>query len=305
MCSRKYARALGWTLAMVAINGAVFLVLQNATSGEFFRHLFVYLHTEYVLSNCWALIMRFARHAALALVGCVAGIPLLIGRRGRGWHTQQIALLFYCLLVGAAIPLTGYTGASLDYFWELSAVVCILAGSALGVYLSRASQSGARLNVVLCACAGIWLHLLYYSDTYARRTLWPWDELLERDKLISKIVRETPGDVIAEDVAYVLLNGKRVVFDPGGQICTDCRRRWDFGGFYDDVNRGRYRLMILDGASDDVGCTRIRFPLKLLRLRDELYDLVLFVQPGAMKNSPQQARRVYRWRGAALEPRRT
>jgi hypothetical protein len=126
-------------LALVAfgIPGAVGLILNVATGGEFWRHVVGYNVNPYSWNLAASFADTFLRHHPV-LVGF--GLFALIRGVARGTPDP---IGTYAWLTLAGFFLCGKVGASSNYMLEPVAALCLLSGRVLGD-LGRDDGSGAR-----------------------------------------------------------------------------------------------------------------------------------------------------------------
>lgn len=242
----------GWRVAArfvgVGIVGGLvpFGVLTLLTRGEFFRHII----TDRRLAWQPQLVLNFGglflRDYWPLLAAAVLAALLLLW-----WHTPSIAPLY--LFCAAAFVITiGVEGADHDHLIELAFAAAVTVGSGLAAALSRTSRDHLvawPLVALLVFQVGTgWTPDRWYAGEYAQ----PDPRIRQQLDLIVTNVRNTPGDVLAEEIGLIILADKPVPYDDPQAMAALARvGRWDQRQLLDDLDARRFALVLLPANPRD------------------------------------------------------
>ena len=192
-----------------------------------------------------------AKHAILL----AAAVFFLL--REKGWASP---LRWYVLFLLPASLLSAKTGAEENYYLEL-----IAAGSiALGLRAGE-KQPAVRRAVLLVAAAQLILSLPFapaatFTRTYGQElqaggsSTVPGKVEREAGKLIVEAVSATPGDVLSEDIGYLIEAGKKPWLEDPYQFSQLARiGRWDESPLLQRIERGEFSLVVLGQESCEKG----------------------------------------------------
>ncbi len=256
---RRLGRALlAYALPLLALFG----LLVAATRGQAYRHLVPYTAAAgYEPGRMGASYLQFALVAAPLLVLIVAALALVPRAFASG--TGRILLAYFVLNL-LALATIAKAGAAQNYFLEPWAATLLLAGFAWSRLVERWPKAAeARLAFLLAAgtVASLAFPSLHRLPQALRRPA-NAEEFLEATRL----VRETQGDVLSENLSLLVVNGRRVLVEPFGvlllarqgllptdRLTRDCEagrfplviaehRMWQIPGFGECLE-GRYRLL--------------------------------------------------------------
>jgi hypothetical protein len=242
----------GWRAAArfvgVGIVGGVvpFGVLSLLTRGEFFRHIIADRRLAWqsqLVLNFGGLFLR--DYWPLLVAAVLAAVALL------WWRAPSIAPLY--LLCAATFVITiGVEGADHDHLIELAFASALTVGSGLVVALSRASRE-QLLAWPLVACLVLQVGTGWSADRwYAGEYVLPDPRIRQQLDLIVTNVRNTPGDVLAEEIGLIILAGKPVPYDDPQAMAALARvGRWDQQQLLDDLNARRFSLVLLPANPRD------------------------------------------------------
>jgi hypothetical protein len=242
----------GWRVAArfvgVGIVGGLvpFGLLTLLTRGEFFRHIIADRRLAWqpqLVLNFGGLFLR--DYWPLLVAAVLATLVLL------WWRTPSIAPI-YLLCAAAFVVTIGVEGADHDHLIELAFAAAVAAGSGLVVVLGRATRE-QLLAWPLVACLVLqlgtgWTPDRWYAGEYAQ----PDPRIRQQLDLIVTNVRNTPGDVLAEEIGLILLAGKPVPYDDPQAMAALARvGRWDQQQLLDDLNARRFKLVLLPANPRD------------------------------------------------------
>lgn len=242
----------GWRVAArfvgVGIVGGLvpFGVLTFLTSGEFFRHIIVDRRLAWqpqLVLNFGGL---FLRDYWPLLVAAVLAALLLFW-----WRTPSIAPL-YLLCAAAFVVTIGVEGADHDHLIELAFAAVVAVGAGLVVVLSRTSReqwlAWPIVAFLILQLGTGWTPDRWYVGEYAL----PDPRIRQQLDLIVNNVRNTPGDVLAEEIGLIILAGKPVPYDDPQAMAALARvGRWDQQQLLDDLNARRFALVLLPANPRD------------------------------------------------------
>jgi hypothetical protein len=236
---RRFARvAAGFVLPLVGL----FLAGNLATHGELFRHLVTYTAAaQYEWDRMLDSYFEFARIAwplLLVIVGAVAAAPDAFAR-GAGR-----LMLIYWLLNMVALATIAKAGAAQNYYIEPWLSTVLLAAVALPIVAARAPTpegwaTGALLVAALSAhFSSNWAHHLPQAIMHPERAA-DFRELWDT-------VRKTDGDMLSENLAALVVNGKPVLVEPHGIMLLARTGVFDPAPIVRDCDRGRFRLVVAE-----------------------------------------------------------
>ncbi len=254
------ARRQAITLALLITSAVLglFVVLNALTGGGFFANIVlgnlgrfdVVRLTEFL--NGLALTVPYLLTCGMALL--VAG-----GQRPAGWW------LGAPYLVAAALgSLTiGKIGSYVNYFFELSAALCLATG--LVIAWQRNHWLRTFLLLLLALQVG-WLALVSragYVHFLSSRVA-----LREEIGQLAEIVRDADGPVLADEYSGLLpLAGRPVIIEPFLMKQAWEAGLWDQGPFVESIRRGEYAVILI---WDDRGSR----PLYRERWTDEMLQAI-------------------------------
>lgn len=259
----------GWRPALrFVVVGAIggllpFAVLTALTGGEFFRHIVADRRLRWevqLVLNFGALFLRdFWPTLAAAVVGALA----LVGLR------RASIAPFYLVCALAFVATIGVEGADHDHLIELAAASALAVGSALAVALDG-SRRTALIAWPLAALLTAQLVTGWTPDTwYAAELADPSPQTRRQLDLIVTNIRNTPGEILSEEIGLNILAGKGVPYDDPQAMAALARAgRWDQRQLLDDLRARRFALVILPANPRDAIWT----PEVLAAIREN-YDL--------------------------------
>jgi len=255
--------ALRFVLVGVVGGLVPFVALTVLTGGEFFRHIVADRRLRWepqLVLNFGALFLRdFWPLLAAAVVGALA----LVGLR----RASIAPLYLVCAL--AFVATIGVEGADHDHLIELAAASALAVGGGLAAALDgsrRASLAAWPLAAILAAqLVTGWTPDKWYAAELAP----PSAQTRRQLDLIVTNIRNTPGEVLSEEIGLNILAGKGVPYDdPQAMAALTRAGRWDQRQLLDDLRARRFALVILPANPRDAIWT----PEVLAAIRDN-YDL--------------------------------
>jgi hypothetical protein len=240
---RSAARFVG----VGAAAGAVpFGVLTALTGGEFFRHIVADRRLAWqpqLVLNFGGLALR--DYWPLFVAAAIAVVAL-------AWWRVPTVAPFYFLCAAVLVVTIGVEGADHDHLIEVAFATALTVGVGLAVVFARSVGATfvAWPLVALLAAQALtgWTPDRWYAGEYAQ----PDPQVRRQLDLIVTNIRNTPGDVLAEEIGLIVLADKPVPYDDPQAMAALARvGRWDQRQLIDDLNRRRFSLVILPANPRD------------------------------------------------------
>jgi 4-amino-4-deoxy-L-arabinose transferase-like glycosyltransferase len=234
---RRFARAaLAYVLPLVALFG----LLVAATGGAAWRHLVPYTAAaDYEPERMAGAYLQFALISAplLLLIGlALATVPRAFGR-GAGR-----VLLLYFGLNAAALAAIAKAGAAQNYFLEPWLATLLLSAFSLRALSERFPVLWSWRFALLLAAAAI-AHFAYPSLARLPQALRA-PQNAEEFFALTRLVRETPGDLVSENLSLLVVNRRPVLVEPFGVLLLAKHGLLDTAPLVADCERGRFALVV-------------------------------------------------------------
>lgn len=237
---RRFPRAL---VAYALPLGVLFAALVAATGGAAWRHLVTYTAAAvYEPGRMAESYLQFAVVAApllatIAAAAVFAPAALAAGGEGR-------TLVLYFALNLAALSTIAKAGAAQNYFLEPWAATILLAGHALRV-LAEKSPALRGHSVALVLAAACAARFAYPSlDRLPQALRRP--ENAEEFVALTKLVRETPGPVLSENLSLLVVNRRPVLLEPFGILLLAQTGLFRADRLTADCEAGRFALVVTE-----------------------------------------------------------
>jgi hypothetical protein len=236
---RRFPKAL---LAYTLPLGAAFALLVLATHGAAYRHLVPYTAAaEYEPGRMAESYLQFAVIAApllLLVVGALAMAP-----RAFAAGTGRLLLVYFGMNL-LALATIAKAGAAQNYLLELWAAALLLAGFAGVTLLERVPRLAPwRWGFLLVAAA---VASLAYPSLHRLPQALRRPANAEEFVALTRLVRETPGDVLSENLSLLVVNGRRVLLEPFGVLLIARQGLFDTDRLVRDCEAGRFPLVIVE-----------------------------------------------------------
>ncbi len=238
----KPKKAVVFIILMVVFYVSIFLILNFLTGGEFYRHNFLYNLNIFSLRQAikhyvWAL----QNHAVVVVFSVIYLILAFMDKKSN-------IFVNYFLLSSIIAVSVGKIGANMNYFFEMIASSCILTG--LCLQRLRDEIESEKIYIYLTGTAImvqliLWLHMPFLNEPTPTNKDW------QSFRELSRVVAQTDGAIISEDAGLLVLNDKRVIFQPFELTQLANQRIWNQTGFVKDIENKHFALIIL---SFDVNC---------------------------------------------------
>jgi hypothetical protein len=247
-------RALRLGLMLVISGAAVFWLGMVWTNGGFARHLILYNVHRFsvgralsgVAANLGDVRLFLVPLGMVVLLAAVRVREVGLGRTRELWKARlrrspltmvlavELMHWFFCFLLSFAY---GKTGATINYFLESNAALCVVAGVAVGLLLwevkraPRLTATGALALVIPFVLAGQTLYTVLNAFVPGALVKTHESEEMEAYRRFTPRLASVPGPVLSDDMVLLLRAGKDIVFEPATMCMTAEVRRWDESGF--------------------------------------------------------------------------
>lgn len=281
---RNKRTAIFFALALGAVGGAIYLLLDSVTRGGFTFGLLESNATIFLPDQLSALLKNFA-----------LTFPILLLLALWFWLERVRAKRFgvlewYAVTAFAALVLAGRVGAWENYFFEAIAITCVFAflrpefknlnskhlhRAQVQVFQIHVTRNGIlnyelRIqNFILPTLLFVQLALMWHDPRIAA-------ELMARDlpanQQLASLLQQTPGIIISEDMGALATNGKAVAYYTFQYSSLARSGKWDQRWELDGLRYGAFPLVILErGTREDVDHYR-RFTREFVSALDRYYS---------------------------------
>jgi hypothetical protein len=186
----------------------------------------------------------------------------------------------YALIAPLTLLYAGETGANHNHLLETHLALALAGGCTLGC-AARALARGARLAALPVALAGLQLLLAFSPPDWYAGQLQP----RETPARFLNLMRQTPGEILADDTGLLLQAGKPLRYDDPSTIGPAARSGlWDQSGLIEDIERRRFSaIMIPVNAEESLEDPSGRWTAEVLAairrhyrlaFRDQIYTFV-------------------------------
>lgn len=258
---RHPRRAVGFIVTYLAAGVAGVVCLQVETSGAFLFHV--------VIGNA----NHWSGSQLLRLAGTLVGpggpaLALAAAVASKASRRDPVGVMLVVYLVGGlcSAATAGKIGSSLNYFLEAVAGISILAGCGL----ARAFTPHPRVRRLLAA--GVVAQatmLIVFSLDDAGMIDARIAQRSEYEELARTLARERAPVLADECMGLLVLEGRRVLFQPFEFTQLALEHRWDEGRLVADLRAGRFGLILM--REGDAVVTRQRWTPGMLQAIDGNY----------------------------------
>lgn len=212
----------------------LFGVAAILTRGQFYYHLVVYpACMPYFFEAIPLWVKPLAQSHAVLLSMAIAYVIYSFWKR----ELSLFAVYFVTALPG--ILAIGNSGGNVNYFLEIIAVICVLAGFAAG-QLSRDQLRDMLASLLVCL-----LLIMQIGTFYTYRHLWSKSPDYQSGREVSEIIRKLKGEVLSEDGSLLVLNGKNPVVEPFLIKHLARQGLWNERKLLEDLATGSLSLVIM------------------------------------------------------------
>ncbi len=269
-------RALRYLLFCVGLGAGALGLLAWATGGEALRHMFIYNARQpfsliHLMLGWQVNLMGMIPIAAVAALAVLPFVSQPSGRGDfiawlrRGLHSSLYRRAVVVLGLQAAFALVtsvtyGKAGSGFHYFMEWNLTSCALAGLLFTRALYgwrksvRYSAGGAAifLLLLLAALTGFPDSLRRINQEF-RITKGERHAQAARDSSAAaalKIVEQTPGPVLCENMVLVMKAHKEIPIEPGIECFLGKSGVWDQSGFVSMISSQKFGVIIMRTLSN-------------------------------------------------------
>ena len=266
-------RAVRYFLFSLALGATGLAYLVWATGGEVLWHLFLYNASQSFSITHWILGMQanIIGMIPIATVACLAFLPFirhaLSGKRGGfvPWlragvqsspYRRPLFVLGLELAIALVTSLTyGKMGSGVHYLLEWNLLCCPLAG----LLFVRALASWRPSSYYSLGTAAVFLLLFLAALTGLPDSLRRIDSVYRltggvrriqdakyaSDAAALKVIEQTPGPVLSDNMLLVMKAHKEIAIEPGIQTFLGKAGIWDQSGFLEMINSQKFGVIIM------------------------------------------------------------
>jgi len=221
----------------------VFLILNSLTGGELYRHNVLYNANPYSFLFAVKMYGSFLKTHLILFTLSLAYMVFSPVKK----HILSLFSIYF--IVAALIALTvGKIGSNINYFLELIAAASIMAG-----LCAHELAENTRTHLVIPALIIAQLILFAHLPFVTGKT--PSRNDRETEQRISAIIQAARGDIISEDAGILVMNDRRVLYQPFEFTQLSYQGLWDQSRFVRDIDIQKFGLLILgsdtQGAYDE------------------------------------------------------
>jgi hypothetical protein len=243
---RRFPHALAaYALPLAALLSA----LVAATRGEAWRHLVPYTAAAaYEPGRMAEAYLQFAVVACpllLVIAAALASTPGPFLRRGEG----RVLLLYFGLNL-AALSTIAKAGAAQNYFLEPWAATILLAGFALRVLAGTRRPVRDWSAAILLAAAAVARFAYPSLDRLPQALRRP--ENAEEFVELTRLVRETRGPVLSENLSVLVVNDRPVLLEPFGVQLISRQGLFRTERLIADCEAGRFALVVTEHRMGEI-----------------------------------------------------
>jgi hypothetical protein len=261
-------RALRLGLLLAAAGGAVFWLGMVWTKGGFARHLILYNVHKFSIGRALGGVVTNLADVRLFLVPLGMLVLLMVfrlreARFGKTWGLWKARLRRSRLYLALTVEMIhwflsfllsfsyGKTGATINYFLESNAALCVVAGLAVGILLwevkrmPRVTAMAALVLVIPLALAGQNLYVVVNSFVPGELVRMHQREQRESYRQFTPQVANVSKPVLSDDMVLLLGAGKQIVFEPATMCMMAEMGTWDLSGLARRMESGDFGLIIV------------------------------------------------------------
>jgi len=236
---RRLPRVLVWWAVPLAV---MFAGLVAVTGGGAWQHLVTWTAiADYEWDRMAEAYRQFAVLASPLLLLIAAA--LVAARSAVLAYPGRLLLLYFAVNV-AALSTIAKAGAAQNYFIEPWLATVLAAAVALRALGQRFPAVGGWWPAVLLAAAAVANYAYPSLDRMPAALRRP--ENAEELVALTRLVRETPGPVLSENMAVLVLEGRPVLLDAWGMEMLARRGVFRPGRLVQDCEAGRFPLVVVE-----------------------------------------------------------
>jgi hypothetical protein len=235
---RLFRAGLAWALPIVVL----LALLAAATGGEAWRHLVPYTAAaDYEPARMAGSYLHFALIAGPLLLVAALALARVPAAFARG--AGRILLLYFALNL-AGLATIAKAGAAQNYFLEPWLATLLLAAHSLRALGERFPALWQWRAAVVLAAAVVAHHAYASLDRLPQALRAPGNA--REFVTLTRMVRETPGDVLSENLSLLVVNRRPVLLEPFGVLLLARHGLLDTTPLVDDCERGRFPLVVVE-----------------------------------------------------------
>ena len=284
-------RAVVMAAWLAGLGGGVFLSLYYVTGGEILRHLVFYNRNPFSWGVAFHTVGTNLHEVLLLALGTFAAAAALVSRArpfGAGFfrrlralisansRRRAIALCGVYLALAAVMALSvGKEGSNYNYFLEWNLAACPV----FGMLLASAMDTCARRRRLVPGVVAVVLGAIVVLGDQTFRLLPRTDEAIgwsaqarsdqawgrETESCLTGTVRETPGEILSEQMTVLVRQGRVVPFEPAIIKVLGQTGAWDERLALRMFREKRFAALLLLRDTD-------RFTAKMLDAIEESYE---------------------------------
>jgi 4-amino-4-deoxy-L-arabinose transferase-like glycosyltransferase len=229
---------LAWAGPLAGMVGALVLV----TRGAAWRHLVTYTAaSDYEWSRMAESYLQLVVIAGPLLATIVAA--LVAAPRAFAAGLGRL-LLVYCVLNLIAFATIAKAGAAQNYFIEPWLAILLLAGFALRALRERFATFRSWAPALLLVSAAVANYSFPSLDRIPAALRRP--ENARDFKALERLVRETPGPILSENIPVLYVNGRPVLLEPWGIGMLARKGIFRPDRLVADCEAGRFALVVIE-----------------------------------------------------------
>jgi len=246
---------LRFTAWFVGLIFGIFILLSLLTRGQYYKHTVLYnanVYDWWQIKNVWLRhIFRFYPFylASLFLVGMAA-----IFGWARRWIKERRfpapdVFSIYAILGALSFFTIGKVGAASNYLLEFHAALCLFFGlqiSRIGHLHKEYVTRSVQICLIVILGILINLHSLYVVKQHPLIFSRPNPHKLDfaKGNKMLDIIGDFPDPVLCEQPIFLLLSGKKVVFQPFIMSQLHKEGKWNQEAFVRDLSQKRFSLIV-------------------------------------------------------------
>ena len=229
-------RAIKFAIAMVVLNGGIFLLMTLITRGEYFNHLVLYNMNPFHFRDLWNYISNIIRFYWIFLG--LALISMVID-----WEDYRKCYFVVYFLISCVVAISaGKEGSAVNYLLELVFAGSILMGVSISL-LRKTVVQGEYILAGILLFQLLWIPHVPYTPLWYGRT--PTFKQTEMADSVERMVHQTPGDILSDDQSLLIYNHRPVLFQPFIMSTLYRQGRWNPDVLLGDIEKKRFSMIIL------------------------------------------------------------
>ena len=245
-------RFTAWFLGLVL---GIFLLLNLLTRGQYYKHTVLYnanIYDWWQLGNVWLRhIFRFYLFylSSILIVGATVVYRWICARKRQGAFPIPDLFSIYAILGALSFFTIGKVGAASNYLLEFHVALGLFFGLNIARIgdLSRMSFTrSVQISLIVILGVLIHLHALYVVKTYPLLFSRPnphKQDFAKGNKMLD-IVGDFPDPILCEQPIFLLLSGKKILFQPFIMSELQKEGKWNQQRFVDDLKQRRFSLIV-------------------------------------------------------------